>query len=129
MAYTIDRTFGNANYSEFVERTVKALSAEGFGNLTEIDVKATLKSKLDIETENYLFLDACNPKMAHKAMSIEPRVGAMLPCNVITRDVDNQVVEVNAIVPLASMSAIDNVELKAVASDVRNLMKNVVNNI
>ena len=97
MTYTIDRTFRNVTFNEIVERTVKALSDEGFGVLTQIDVKVTLKSKLDVNTSDYLILGACNPKMAHKAMTIEPRVGAMLPCNVIVRDIDKEVVEVNAV--------------------------------
>jgi len=129
VTYTIDRTFRNVTFNEIVERTVKALSDEGFGVLTQIDVKATLKSKLDVNTSEYLILGACNPKMAHKAMTIEPRVGVMLPCNVIVRDIDKEVVEVNAVDPLASMAAIDSVELKAVASDVRSKMENVVKNI
>lgn len=126
MAYTIDRVFWNPVINEIVERTVKALSAEGFGILTEIDVKALPKSKFAIETSDYLILGACNPKMAHKAMTTEPRVGAMPPSNVIVRDIDNQSVEVNAI---DSLAAIDNVERKSVASDVRSLMENAVNNI
>jgi len=129
VAYTIDRTFENGSFSDIVKRATKALSEEGFGVLTEIDVRATLKSKLGIDTPDYLILGACNPNMAHKAMTIEPRVGAMLPCNVVIRDVKDAGIEVNAIDPLASMAAIDNAELKSVASDVREMMEKVVENI
>ena len=125
MSYTIDRTFPNASFSETVERTRAALSAQGFGVLTEIDVKATLKKKIDADVADYLILGACNPKMAHEAMKIEPRVGAMLPCNVIIRSLDSAV-EVSAIDPVASMSAIDNNALQLVAGGVRVMLEKVV---
>jgi uncharacterized protein (DUF302 family) len=125
MAYTIDRHFPGATFSEIVERTRTALAGQGFGVLTEIDVKATLKKKIDADVSDYLILGACNPKMAYEAMKIEPRVGAMLPCNVIVRALDGAV-EVSAIDPVASMSAIDNAALKAVASGVRGMLELVV---
>ena len=125
MAYTIDRTFPSATFSDIVERTRAALAGQGFGVLTEIDVKATLKKKIDADVSDYLILGACNPKMAHEAMMMEPRVGAMLPCNVIVRAIDGAV-EVSAIDPVASMSAIDNAALKAVAGGVKGMLENVV---
>ena len=85
MSYTINQVFENETFNEIVERTRNALATEGFGILTEIDVKKTLKTKIDEDIADYLILGACNPKMAHQAMLIEPRVGAMLPCNVIVR--------------------------------------------
>ena len=129
MTYTIDRTFTDSSFNEIVKRTTSALAGEGFGVLTEIDVKATMKNKLDVDTADYLILGACNPQMAYKAMEIEPRVGAMLPCNVIVRDVGNKNIEVNAIDPAESMLAIDNEQLKSVAGDVRKMMEKVVKNI
>ena len=125
MSYTIDRTFPNADFSDVVARTRAALAALGFGVLTEIDVKATLKKKIDADVADYLILGACNPKMAHEAMKIEPRVGAMLPCNVIIRSLDSTV-EVSAIDPVASMSAIDNNALQLVAGGVRVMLEKVV---
>lgn len=125
MSYTIDRTFQNGNVDRIVERTRAALSDQGFGVLTEIDVKATLKKKLGVDIADYLILGACNPNMAYKAMQIEPRVGAMLPCNVIIRAVDDTI-EVSAIDPVASMAAIDNDELKSVAAQVREMLKTVI---
>ena len=101
------------------------MTDKGFGILTEIDVKATMKKKLDVEMPAYRILGACNPKMAHEAIGIEPRVGAMLPCNVILREVEGGV-EVSAIDPVASMQAIDNTELHAVADQVRDLLKKAV---
>jgi uncharacterized protein (DUF302 family) len=97
--------------------------------LTEIDVKATLKKKLGEDVDNYLILGACNPGMAHKAMQIEPKVGAMLPCNVIVRATGQNAVEISAIDPVASMTAIDNAELRSVAEQVREMLKTVIANI
>jgi uncharacterized protein (DUF302 family) len=126
MAYTIDRTFKDEDFAGIVERTRQALAQKGFGVLTEIDVRATLKKKLDAEVGDYLILGACNPKMAHQAMQMEPRVGAMLPCNVIVRATGNHAIEVSAIDPVASMAAIDNDRLKALAGDVRAMLAGVV---
>jgi uncharacterized protein (DUF302 family) len=126
MAYTIDRTFADAAFSDIAERTRAALADQGFGVLTEIDVKATLKKKIGAEVSDYLILGACNPKMAHEAVLIEPRVGAMLPYNVIIRSLGGGDVEVSAIDPVASMSAIDNAALKTVAGSVRGLLEDAV---
>lgn len=128
MGYTINRIITDADFDAVEARTRAALSEKGFGILTEIDVKATLKKKLDVEMPAYLILGACNPKMAHQAIGVEPRVGAMLPCNVILRAVDGGV-EVSAIDPVASMQAIDNAELAAVAGHVRDLLAKAVDAI
>jgi uncharacterized protein (DUF302 family) len=125
MDYTINRLIAGADFAAVDARTRAALTDKGFGTLTEIDVKATMKKKLDVEMPAYRILGACNPKMAHEAIGIEPRVGAMLPCNVILREVTGGV-EVSAIDPVASMQAIDNAELHAVAGQVRDLLKKAV---
>jgi uncharacterized protein (DUF302 family) len=125
MSYTIDRLIENTAIDDVDARTRTALAAQGFGVLTEIDVAATMKKKLDIDMPAYRILGACNPTMAHQAIGMEPRVGAMLPCNVILRQVDAGV-EVSAIDPAASMQAIDNAELQAVAGQVRALLADVV---
>ena len=121
MSYTSNRLLTGVSFAEADARTRKALGESGFGILTEIDVAATMKRKLDVEMTPYLILGACNPKMAYEAIGIEPRVGAMLPCNVILREVDGGV-EVSAIDPVASMQAIDNPALHAVAGQVRDLL-------
>lgn len=126
MDYTIDRTFENKDFPDVVERTRDSLAENGFGVLTEIDVKATMKKKLDADVEDYLILGACNPDMAYKAIQIEPRIGAMLPCNVIVRSVGNNRVEVSAIDPQASMQAVDNNKLKEVAGRVREMLEKAV---
>ena len=121
MDYTFNRLLTGVGFAEADVRTRKALGDSGFGILTEIDVAATMKKKLDVAMAPYLILGACNPKMAYQAIGIEPRVGAMLPCNVILRAVDGGV-EVSAIDPVASMQAIDNPALHAVAGQVRDLL-------
>ncbi|GKY88791.1 DUF302 domain-containing protein [Sinisalibacter aestuarii] len=125
MSYTIDRTFPGADFEEIDKRTREALAANGFGVLTEIDVKATMKKKIDKDLDDYRILGACNPGMAYQAIGLEPRVGAMLPCNVILRGVEGGV-EVSAVDPLASMAGIDNDALKDVAGQVRGMMEKVV---
>ena len=125
MDYTINRLVADETFDAVDARTRVALSDNGFGILTEIDVKATMKKKLDVDMPAYRILGACNPKMAHQAIGMEPRVGAMLPCNVILREVDGGV-EVSAIDPAASMQAIDNPALHAVAAQVRQLLAKAI---
>jgi uncharacterized protein (DUF302 family) len=125
MAYTITRLIEGATLDEADSRTRTALAAQGFGVLTEIDVAATMKKKLGAEMQGYRILGACNPSMAYQAIGLEPRVGAMLPCNVILRDVDGGV-EVSAIDPVASMSAIDNPDLTEMAGQVRDMLNTVI---
>lgn len=125
MSYTIDRVIDNADFDDVDQRTRAALANHGFGVLTEIDVKATMKKKIDVDMTPYRILGACNPNMAHQAIGMEPKIGAMLPCNVILREVDGGV-EVSAIDPLESMAAIDNDDLKAVAGQVRDMLSEVV---
>ena len=125
MDYTINRLITGASFDVVDARTRKALADSGFGILTEIDVAATMKKKLNVDMSPYLILGACNPKMAHQAIGLEPRVGAMLPCNVILRTVDGGV-EVSAIDPKASMAAIDNAALHVVAGQVRDLLAGAV---
>lgn len=125
MSYTIDRVIPGASLEDVDARTRKALAEHGFGVLTEIDVAATMKKKLEVEMPAYRILGACNPGMAHQAIGLEPRVGAMLPCNVILREVEGGV-EVSAIDPVASMQAIANERLQAVAGQVRDLLVKAV---
>lgn len=128
MSYTINRTFPDATMNDVEARTRAALANEGFGVLTEIDVQATMKKKIDKDMRPYKILGACNPNLAFHAIGAEPRIGAMLPCNVILRDTDDGV-EVSAIDPVASMQAVDNAKLTEVAGDVRNIMEKIVANI
>lgn len=121
---TLDTTFEDA-----IEKTTEALKEEGFGVLTEIDIKATLKKKLDVDFKKYQILGACNPPLAHKALTSEDHIGLMLPCNVIVQEHENGDVEVSAVDPVASMQAIENDELGEVAQQVRDLLKKIINNL
>jgi uncharacterized protein (DUF302 family) len=125
MSYTINRIIRNDGFEDVDKRTRQVLADHGFGVLTEIDVKATMKKKLDKDMPAYLILGACNPAMAWEAIGLEPRVGAMLPCNVILREL-SEGVEVSAVDPVTSMAAIDNDELKQVAGKVRDMLSEVV---
>ncbi len=127
MAYTIDRTFQTGSFGAIVERTRQALQDQGFGVLTEIDVKATMKINEDMN--DYLILGACNPKLAFGALGVEPKVGSMLPCNVIVRSLDNGDVEVSAVDPQASMAGIDNAQLVEIAGKVKTMLETVVSNV
>ncbi|MBY5937266.1 DUF302 domain-containing protein [Marinobacter nauticus] len=128
MTYTINRIIKDIDFEGVDKRARQALTDHGFGVLTEIDVKATMKKKLDKDMKAYRILGACNPGMAWEAIGVEPRVGAMLPCNVILREV-SEGIEVSAVDPVASMSAIDNDELKQVAAKVRDMLSEVVESI
>lgn len=126
MTYTLDRTFRATSFDDAVGRTKSALIKHGFGVLTEIDVKATMKKKIDADIDDYLILGACNPRMAFEAMKLEPKVGAMLPYNVILRGVDGGNVMVSAIDPVASMQAIDNEMGTSLAGRVRSMLAQAV---
>ncbi|OWY11610.1 hypothetical protein B6V73_19080 [Thioclava sp. JM3] len=125
MSYTIDKRLTNTTMEEADTRTREALKEQGFGVLTEIDVQGTMKKKLDEDMPGYMILGACNPKMAHQAIQLEPNVGAMLPCNVILRQ-DGSDILVCAIDPEASMTAIDNPQLKSVAGEVRDMLAKAI---
>jgi uncharacterized protein (DUF302 family) len=113
-------------FDEAIARTTEALKDEGFGIITEIDVKETLKKKLGIDFRRYKILGACNPGLAHQALQIEDKVGTMLPCNVVVQEIGDGKVEVAAVDPLASMATIDNPKLQAVADGVREKLQKVI---
>lgn len=119
----------NLSFDDAVKRATAALKEHGFGIITEIDVRNTLKTKLDIEFRPYRILGACNPAMAHAALQIEDKVGAMLPCNVVVQELTPGCIEIAAIDPVASMQAIDNPRLKETAVVVRDKLKGVIDAI
>ena len=106
-----------------IERVTEALKENGFGVLTTIDVKSTLKSKIDVDFRPYTILGACNPRFAYQALQSEDKIGAMLPCNVIVQQTEDGRVEVSAVDPIASMQAIDNPALGEIAGQVQGLLK------
>ena len=116
-------------FDEAVQRVIEQLKQEGFGVLTEIDMKATLKKKLDVDFRNYKILGACNPPFAYRALQTERMVGTMLPCNVIVQEAGEGKTEVAAIDPVASMQAIENPELAGIAGQVRAKLKSVIEKV
>jgi uncharacterized protein (DUF302 family) len=125
MNYYFTKTL-SGNFENIIERVTESLKAEGFGVLTEIDIKATLKKKLDVDFYNYKILGACNPTFAYKALQAEDKIGAMLPCNVIVQEKESGKIEVSAVDPAASMQAIQNSALKDIAEQVREKLKRVI---
>jgi uncharacterized protein (DUF302 family) len=110
-------------------RVREELKKEGFGVLTEIDVTATLKKKLDVEFRPYKILGACNPPAAYKALQAEDKIGTMLPCNVIVQETDEGRTEIAAVDPVASMQAVESEALRPVAEDIRNRLRTVIDNV
>ena len=123
--YTFSKTL-DLSMEDAIDHVTAELQKEGFGILTTIDVKATLKKKLDIDFRPYIILGACNPPFAYKALQAEPHIGSMLPCNVIVQDVGNGKTEIAAIDPMASMQAVDNEALGAVAAEVQSRLRKVI---
>jgi uncharacterized protein (DUF302 family) len=118
----------NASFQEAIEKTKEELQKEGFGVLTEIDVKATLKKKLDVDYDNYIILGACNPPFAYKALTAEKEIGLLLPCNVTIYQ-DNNDTFVSAILPKVAMGMVDNEALNKVAEQIEEKLKRVVDNL
>ncbi len=116
-------------FDEAIEKVTAALQENGFGVLTTIDVKATLKKKIDANFHPYTILGACNPHYAYKALQSEDKIGAMLPCNVVVQQKDGGQVEVSAVDPLASMQAIENPALGEIAGEVQGLLKGVIDGL
>ncbi|MDQ1267315.1 MAG: hypothetical protein QG635_2469 [Bacteroidota bacterium] len=119
----------SSGFEEAIEKVTDELKKEGFGILTEIDVAATLKKKLDVDFRKYRILGACNPPFAYKALSAEDKIGTMLPCNVIVQELEDGKVEVAAIDPIASMRAVENPSLGDIAIAVQTKLKAVIDNL
>ena len=125
MSYYFSKTL-KMPFVQAVQHVTDALATKGFGILTTIDVRATMKKKLDLDFRPYTILGACNPQFAHMALTSEDKIGTMLPCNVIVQELTNNEVEVAAVDPVASMSAVKNPKLAPIANEVRDLLKQVV---
>ena len=125
MEYYFSKTIAGS-FDNAIEKVTEALKAEGFGILTEIDIKATLKKKLDIDFYNYKILGACNPPFAYKALLAEDKIGTMLPCNVIVQEKVTGQVEVSAVDPAASMQAVENDALSDIATEIRARLQKVI---
>jgi uncharacterized protein (DUF302 family) len=125
MEYYFSKTIAGS-FDNAVQKVTEVLKTEGFGILTEIDIKATLKKKLDVDFYNYKILGACNPPFAYKALLAEDKIGTMLPCNVIVQEKISGQVEVTAVDPVASMLSIENKDLQAIASEIRAKLQKVI---
>lgn len=129
MEYHFSKTIDGVTFDQAVEMATEELKKEGFGVLTSIDVKETLKKKLDVDFKKYKILGACNPHFAYEALKSEDKIGVFLPCNVIVEEHDNGQIEVSAVDPIASMSAVENDKLGSIASAVREKLKKVISNL
>lgn len=125
MSYYVSTNF-DGSFEEAIAKTTEELKKEGFGVLTEIDVKETLKKKLDVDFKKYKILGACNPGFAHKALQAEDKIGTMLPCNVIVEEHEDGTVEVSAVNPMASMQAVENSSLGNIADEVKSKLEKVI---
>ncbi len=126
MNYHKSVTQEGKSFEEVIEAVTEALKTEGFGVLTDIDVSATFKKKLDLDFQKYRILGACNPHFAHKAISSENKIGVFLPCNVVVQQHEDGSIEVSAVDPMASMMSVDNEELGALASEVNAKLDKVI---
>lgn len=125
MNYYFSKTV-KGTFEEVIDKVTECLKEEGFGILTEINIKETLKKKLDVDFKNYKILGACNPPFAHKALVAEDKIGTMLPCNVIVQEIEPGVMEVAAVNPMASMQAVENEELHEIASQITALLEAII---
>lgn len=128
MSYHFTTTL-SGDFDAAIDKVTEALKEKGFGVLTTIDVKATLKAKIGADFQPYTILGACNPGFAHKALQAENKIGTMLPCNVVVQQLPSGEIEVSAVDPLASMQAIDNADLGAIAGEVQSLLKQVIDGL
>jgi uncharacterized protein (DUF302 family) len=119
----------NESFDRAIVKVVLSLKNEGFGVLTEIDVKETLKKKMDVDFQKYRILGACNPAFAYKALKAEDKIGTMLPCNVIVQEISEDEVEIAAVDPVASMKAIENPALLEIANQIQEKLKKVIKSL
>lgn len=125
MNYYFNKTI-KGTFEEVIDKVTQGLKEEGFGILTEIDVTATLKKKLDVNFKKYRILGACNPAYAYKALQAEDKIGTMLPCNVIVQEIEAGVIEVAAVNEMASMQAVENKKLSDIANEITSMLENVI---
>lgn len=129
MSYYFNKTVQNTDFDGAVEKVTEELKKEGFGVLTEIDVKETLKKKIDVDFKKYKILGACNPGFAHQALLSEDKIGVFLPCNVIVEENEGGEIEVSAVDPVASMTSVQNDSLGDIATQVREKLRRVISNL
>jgi len=128
MSYYFSKTL-NTSFESAVSKVIEELKKEGFGVLTEIDVKETLKKKIDVDFKKYKILGACNPPFAYEALKAEDKIGTMLPCNVVVIEQEEGKIEISAVDPVASMEAVKNPQLADIADKVRSKLKKVIEHL
>ena len=126
MNYTFQKELRGMNLDQAIEKVTEDLKKVGFGVLTEIDVQSTFKNKLNVDFRKYKILGACNPTFAHRALQSDLNIGTMLPCNVVVMENDQGNAVVSIIDPVASMQAVDNPDIKSIATEVRGKMEEVI---
>ncbi len=126
MNYCFSTRMQKTSYDEAIALVTEELKKEGFGVLTQIDVKDTLKKKIDVDFRRYIILGACNPHFAYKALQSEPKLGAFLPCNVVVEELEDGQVEVSIVDPFAMMASVSNPDLQVMAGQVREMVQRVI---
>jgi uncharacterized protein (DUF302 family) len=129
MEFFIAKKFPNADFSDMDAKVREELKKEGFGVITEIDIKKTLKEKIDVDFRNYTILGACNPAFAHKALQAEDKIGILLPCNVVIQETKKGEIEVLAFDPASVMMNMESPELDSLSSEIREKLIRVLENL
>ncbi|MRT92944.1 DUF302 domain-containing protein [Ancylomarina sp. 16SWW S1-10-2] len=129
MSYYFNKVLKTKNFDEAIDQITVELKKEGFGILNQIDIKATLKKKIDVDFKKYVILGACNPHYAYKALQQEDKIGVFLPCNVIVEEHDNGDIEVSAVDPIASMAKVENDSLGEISIEIQKKLKLVISNL
>ncbi len=129
MNYYFKRILEDKTFDEAIEKVTEELKKEGFGILTEIDVQATLKKKLDVDFRNYRILGACNPPFAYRSVQAEAAIGILLPCNVVVRELEEGRIEIDIIDPLVAMQVVENDAMAAIASEIHDKLEKVINTL
>lgn len=129
MSYYYNKVLKGKSFNEAVDLVTAELKIEGFGILTEIDVKETLKKKINVDFKKYKILGACNPQYAYKALQSEDKIGVFLPCNIVVEENDNDEVEITAVDPVASMIAVKNESLAKIATEIQQKLRRVIDNV
>jgi len=129
MSYYFNAVLKGVSFEEAIDKVTEELKKEGFGIISEIDVKDTLKKKIGVNFRKYTILGACNPHFAHNAILNEPKIGVFLPCNFIIDEIEEGVVDVSSVDPIASMSSVENDDLRCIANDIHKKLKAVIDNL
>ena len=129
MSYYFKKILENESFDEAIEKITEELKKEGFGILTEIDVQATLKKKLDVDFRNYRILGACNPPFAYRSLQAEPAIGILLPCNVVVQELGEGRIEIDIIDPLVAMQVVENEAMKSIANEIHIKLEKVINSL